>query len=387
MRRLVAGVVALGLVGAATVACSTTEEASCPPLALAFLGVLTGADASSGEVVRNSASVAVAEHNETKPECEVGLISYDSKGDPDVAEVLAREIVADPQIIGVVGPVFSGETAAVMPIFESAGLPVLTPSATNPTLGEQGWRTFHRLVGTDAAQGPAGVAWLVDETNPSSVGVIDDGTLFGKALADFVFEDLNRRGIRIAPRQQVEPGRKDYGETVTAMTTTGVDAVFFGGLGESGAQLHRQLRDAGVEGLFVGGDGLYTATFLEVISTGPDGGVEVAVTCGCLGSATTDAQKAFVERYERTFDGAPLYFAFEGYDAAGMLLAGIDAGARTRAELQEWLGTAVYEGLSKTIQFGPTGEVVGGPVFVNRIRDGKFVTVAKVVDGQVTPLD
>ena len=386
IRRVVAGVLAVVLITVTAVACSSAEKASCPPLALAFLGVLTGPDASSGEVVRNSAAVAVADHNVENPDCEVGLISYDSKGTAEIAKVLARQIVADPQIIGVVGPVFSGETSAVMPIFEEAGLPVLTPSATNPTLSEQGWRTFHRLVGTDAAQGPAGVAWLVDEVNPASVGVIDDGTLFGKALADFVFEDLNRRGIRIAPRQQVEPGRKDYGDTVTAVTGTEVDAVFFGGLGESGAQLHRQLRDAGVKGLFVGGDGLYTATFLEVISTGPDGGTEVAVTCACLGSATTDAQKAFVERYEQTFEGAPLYFAFEGYDAADMLLAGIDAGARTRAELQEWLGTAVHEGLSKTIQFGPTGEVVGGPVFVNRIRDGRFVTVAKVADGRVTPL-
>jgi branched-chain amino acid transport system substrate-binding protein len=386
-RRVIATVVALMLVAAAGLtSCSSDEQASCPPLALAFLGVLTGADASSGTTVRNSAAMAVAEHNAAKPECEVGFISYDSQGDADLAEVLARQIVSDEQVIGVVGPVFSGESAAVMPIFEEAGLPVLTPSATNPTLGQQGWTTFHRLVGTDASQGPAAVVWLLSTGDVKRVGVVDDGTLFGKALADFATEELNRRGITIAPRQQVEPSRRDYGDVVEAVSSVGVDAVFFGGLGEAGAQLHRQLRDAGVNGLFVGGDGLYSTSFRDAVAAGPDGGVAAAVSCPCAGSAATDEQLAFAERYQDLYDGAALYFAFEGFDAASMLLAGIDSGARSRPALLRWLDTAEFEGLSKTISFDANGEVIGGPVFINRIVNGEFETVAKVSDGQVTPV-
>lgn len=384
-RRVIATMVALMLVAAAGLtSCSQDDQAGCPPLALAFLGVLTGPDASSGTTVHNSAAMAVAEHNDASPECEVGFISYDSQGDADLAVVLARQIVSDDQIIGVVGPVFSGETAAVMPIFEEAGLPVLTPSATNPTLSQQGWSTFHRLVGTDAAQGPAAVVWLLSTADVKRVGVVDDGTLFGEALADFTTDELNRRGITIAPRQQVEPSRRDYGDVVEAVASVGVDAVFFGGLGEAGAQLHRQLRDAGVDGLFVGGDGLYNTSFRDSVAAGPDGGVFAAVSCPCAGSAATEAQLAFAERYQDRYDGAALYFAFEGFDAASMLLAGIDSGARSRPALLQWLGTAEFEGLSKTISFDADGEVVGGPVFINRIVNGEFETVAKVSEGQVT---
>jgi branched-chain amino acid transport system substrate-binding protein len=386
-RRVAAAAVGLMMLAAVgATACSPDEQAGCPPLALAFLGVLTGPDASSGTTVRNSAALAVKEHNVATPQCEIGLISYDSQGDADQAEVLARQIVADDQIIGVVGPVFSGETAAAMPIFEQAGLPVLTPSATNPTLSAQGWTTFHRLVGTDDAQGPAAILWLLESGDVKRVGVVDDGTLFGKALADFATDELNRRGITIAPRQQVEPSRRDYGDVVQAITSVGVDAVFFGGLGEAGAQLHRQLRDAGVSGLFVGGDGLYSTSFIEAVVAGPDGGVSVMVSCPCAGSAATDEQVAFGERYRSTYTGAALYFAFEGFDAASMLLAGIDSGARTRSALQQWLGTAEYQGLSKTISFKDNGDVVGGPVFINRIVDGSFKTVARVSDGRVTPV-
>lgn len=384
-QRVIATVVALMLVAAAGLtSCSSDDQASCPPLALAFFGELTGPVSNSGTTKRNSAAMAVAEHNAANPDCEVGLISYDSHGDTDLPEVLARQIVSDEQIIGVVGPGFSGETAAVMPIFEEAGLPVLTPSATNPTLSQQGWSTFHRLVGTDAAQGPAAVAWLLSADDVKRVGVVDDGTLYGKALADFATEEFNRRGITIAPRQQVEPNRRDYGDVVQAVSSVGVDAVFYGGLGEAGAQLHRQLRDAGVDGLFVGGDGLYNNSFIDAVALGPDGGVSVAVSCPCAGSATTDRQRAFIQRYQDLYDAGSLYYAFEGYDAAAMFLAGIDSGARTRPALRDWLGTAEFEGLSKTISFDANGEVVGGPVFINRIVNGEYEAVARVSDGQVT---
>ena len=387
--RLGAGAAVMTLVSVVGVtSCADDAQTSCTPVALAYLGVLTGPDASTGETVRNSAAIAVAEHNAADPECVVGLISYDSEGNPDIAEVLARQIVSDQQIIGVVGPVFSGETAAVMPIFEAAGLPVLTPSATNPDLSQQGWSTFHRLVGTDAAQGPAAVLWLLDEANVQRVGVVDDGTLYGEALADLAAEELNRRGITVAPRQQVEPSRRDYGDAVEAVVSVGVDAVFFGGLTEAGAQLHQQLRDAGVEGLFMGGDGLYTTAFLDAVISGSKGAdTDVAVSCPCAGSPTTAAQLAFTERYETLYGNAGVYFAFEGFDSAAMLLAGITSGARTRAELQRWLGAAEFEGLSKTISFDANGEVLGGPMFINRIVDGGFATLDEVSNGQVIALD
>jgi len=385
-RRLVAVVVVAVLAATGVVGCASDERGTCPPLAIAFLGALTGADASTGEVVRNSAALAVADHNAANPDCEVGLISFDSRGEPARAEVLARQIVDDAQVLGVVGPVFSGEAETVMPVFEAAGLPVLTPSATNPELGRKGWTMFHRVVGTDADQGPAAVAWLTAEVGPARVAVVDDGSLYGGALADLATDELIRRGIVVAPRQQVEPGVRDYGSAVDSIAALDVDAVFYGGLGDAGGQLHGQLREGGVAGPFVSGDGTYTGSFLEVVRSSPDGGAAVAVTCPCVGAPSTDAQRAVADRYRQVFGAPPLAFALEGYDAAAMLLAGIADGARSRASLASWLDGVTYEGLTKTISFDAAGEVVGGPVFVSRIVDGDFVPVAEVSDGRVTPL-
>ena len=385
--KVVGAALALALVGGAVVSCGNDDAASsCPPVALAFLGALSGPEAANGETIRNSAAMAVEEHNLARPECEVGFISFDSQGDQRQATALASQIVGDPQIIGVVGPVFSGETRAVMPKFEEAGLPVLTPSATNPGLSGEGWRMFHRLVGTDAAQGPAIATWLTQVTGVDTVAVIDDGTLYGRTLADLLVEDLNRRGIAIVPRQQVEPGRRDYGEVVRLVKTyPDIDAVFFGGIGEAGVQLHRQLRDAGVAELFVGGDGVFLDSLIRSASTGDDG-EGVLVTCPCIGVATTDAQKDFAERYVARYDSEPVYFGAEGFDAAGMLLAGIDSGATTRSELASWLDSATFNGVTKTVRFDGSGEVVGGPVFFFTVDDGVFVPRARILDGRLTEL-
>lgn len=385
VRRVLAGVVGLVLL-ASGLACSSDDSGTCPPLAIAFLGALTGPDASTGEVVRNSAALAVEAHNDANPTCVVGLVSYDSRGEVDRATVLARQIVDDAQVIGVVGPIFSGETDAVMPVFEQAGLPVLTPSATNPELSAQGWEMFHRVVGTDADQGPAAIAWLAETVGPSRVAVVDDGSLYGRTLADLASDELIRRGVVVAPRQQVEPGVRDYGQVVASIASLDVDAVFFGGLGDAGGQLHGQLRLGGVGGPFLAGDGTYTDSFLEVVRLSVDGGEAVAVTCPCVGMASTDAQRRVAERYRATFGAEPLAFALEGYDAAGMLLAGISDGARTRAAMARWLDAAAYVGVTKTIEFDPTGEVLGGPVFVSRILEGNFMPVAEVSDGRVTPV-
>lgn len=385
-RRLVAAAVAAALLATGVVACDSDEAGTCPPLAIAFLGALTGADASTGEVVRNSAALALEAHNEANPDCEIGLVSYDSRGDSARAKVLAGQIIDDPQVVAVVGPVFSGEAEAVMPLFEAAGLPVLTPSATNPDLGTKGWTTFHRVVGTDADQGPAAVSWLINEVAPQRVAVVDDGTLYGKTLADLAADELIRRGVVVAPRQKVEPGVRDYGQAVSSIAALDVDAVFFGGLGDAGAQLHGQLREGGVLGPFVAGDGTYTGSFLEVVRTSLDGGAQVVVTCPCAGAAASDAQRAFAQRYREVFDSEPLAFAFEGFDAAAMLATGIGEGAHTRAGLERWLGGATYEGLTKTIRFDASGEVVGGPVYVSRIVDGAFIPVARVTDGRVAPV-
>lgn len=369
------------IASALTAGCGSSGNASgCTPRSIAWLGALTGQ--ARRPPFQEGAELAVAQHNAQHPDCQVGYLFYDSQGDPDLAERLAQSIVDDPQIIAVVGPGFSGETQKVMPIFEQAHLPVITASATNPTLAEQGWTTFHRVVGNDAAQGPAAAAFLAQVIEAKRVAVIDDGSLYGKSLADLVAQGLGDRGIVVAPRASVDAAGLDYRGTVAAIADIGVDAVYFGGVTEPAVRLLRQLRDAAVSAAFMGGDGIFDPSFISGVGSGSDGAY---ATCPCLDPHLVDTaqRKAFQQDYAQRFGEASVGFAMEYYDAANLLLDGIAHGVSTRSALNTWIGSANTTGITKPIAFDEHGEIRVGQISVMRVQDERFGQVALVVDGRV----
>src|SRR5215218_5243530 len=147
--------------------------AKCSGLALAFFGAYTGENSGLGIPIYDGANLAVSQFNAANPDCKLELKKFDSQGSPDQAPQLARSIVGDSSIVGVVGPAFSGESKAADPIFNEAVLPIITPSATNATLQDNGWTIFHRLLANDATQGPGDAKYIKDTLKATKVFVID----------------------------------------------------------------------------------------------------------------------------------------------------------------------------------------------------------------------
>ena len=366
------------------VACGSGDSADdeCAERALAFVGPLTGSDGGFVRTARNGAELAVRRYNAAHPECPVGLIGFDTTAAGDTPEELVPAIVGDPQIIGVVGPTFSGDSEKMMPGFEAAGLAVVSGSATNPGLATKGWRVFHRLVGTDADVAPADVVFLVDRLKAKRVAVIDDEGLYGKGLADLAAEGLRDRGVAVPVRTGVDPESVDYRGAVDAVIASDADAVFFGGLSTPGARLVRQLRDSGYRGAFVGGDGVYQDEF---ISAGGPAAVGAYGSCPCIDATGGSPERtAFALEFEQTYGSAPGAFAAEYYDSADLFLRAIGDGARSRATVLDGLGNADESGLTKRIRFEPNGNVRGGPIYIYRVSPArKFVRVATIVDGEL----
>jgi branched-chain amino acid transport system substrate-binding protein len=376
------GIGALGLLLPLAIGCTPATNAdNCPPLALAFVGALSGPSTLNGEIKRNGAVLAVAEHNERADVCEIGLISFDSQGDTRQVIRMADQIVADTQIIGVVGPVFSGETREAMPIFEGAGLAVVSPSATNDQLSLQGWSTFHRVIASDAPQSQAAAAWIADELSARRVAVVGDLSLYGEGLAELVATALAARNVRTVVRESVDIEVQDYRAQVANIVAADVDAIFYGGRGDPGTRLYRQVRDAGVDAWYIGGDGLLIDAFERAAAGDP----RVTVTCPCVSRSRSPQLDAFAEQYQETFGLDASNYAAEGFDAAGVLLAGIDAGARTRQDLATWLDTVEYDGLTKTITFTDTGDIAGGIVYLFGVTTGQYRAVATFQDDTLTP--
>ena len=311
---------------------SSGGSSSCPSgLSIGFFGALTGPDANLGVNIQNGVKLAVEEHNAESGACQVTLTPYDSQGDQNQAQGLAQKAAGDTKVIGLVGPAFSGESKVADPIFADpdVNLVAITPSATNPALAENGWKTFFRVLGNDASQGPAAASYITGTLGKQKVYVVDDSTEYGKGLADLVRKDLGAADVK---DNTIQKGQTDFSAVVADIRASGADAVFFGGYYAEAGLLLKQMREAGLTSdqvAFVTDDG---AKDQGLITAAGDAAAEGAfLTCPCL--PPDKAGGTFVADYTKAYGTAPATYSAEGYDAATILLKGISEGKVTREDL------------------------------------------------------
>jgi branched-chain amino acid transport system substrate-binding protein len=359
------GAVALTL-GLALSACGTTDDdgddtaggdgAACDKK-IAFFGPETGPAAGLGAPIIQGAQLAIDQYN-ADAECSVEFVKYDSQGSPDEAPSLATDAAGDEALIGVVGPAFSGESAAAGPIFAEAGLPTVTPSATNPTLGN------------DATQGPAAATYIRDTIGAKSVFVIDDASEYGAGLANIVEQDL---GDTVVGTDTIQAGQTDFSATVTQVVDSKADAVFFGGYYAEATILIGQLRDGGFEGTFVVADGVKDPAFLDA-GEAAEGTI---ITCPCIPD-TDPAVAEFAAAYEEEFGEAPGTYAAEAYDSANIFLDGIGEGIDTREDMLAFVNDYDEQGITKQLSFDETGEPSDVHVYAYTVEGGAIVPEGEI---------
>lgn len=341
--------------------------AKCTGLTVASFQALTGEAAGLGEPIRNGAELAVKQFNEKNKDCQIKFQAEDSQGDPAQAPALAKKLVDQKDVIGVVGPSFSGESKNAGPAFNEAGLTTISPSATNPALSTNGWKTFHRLLANDDVQGPGIATYIKNTMKPTKVAVIDDASTYGKGLGDIVRSSL---GSVVTVNDVIDPKGSDYSAAVTKVKDGGVDVVMFGGYYEAAGRLAKQLKDAGVTAKFIAGDGVKDSGFMTAGGTATEGAI---ITCTCAPPESLPKGADFVTAYKAAYGIDPGTYAAEAYDSAGFLLAGIAAGNQDRAKLQEYVSSQTYPGITKDVKFDDTGEVTAKAVYAFVVKDGKIV--------------
>ena len=333
-------------------------------LKIGFFGALTGDAANLGINIKNGAELAVNQYNEKNADCKVSLVTFDSQGDPSVAPGLAQKAVTDKKLVGIVGPAFSGESKAADPIFDKAGLNIITASATNPALSTNGWKTFHRILGNDATQGPAAAKYIKDVLKADKAFVIDDSSEYGKGLADIVRKDL---GGQVAGTDAVQQKQTDFSGTVTKVVASKAPAVFYGGYYAEAALLVKQLRSAGYKGTFVAADGVKDDGFIKAAGSAAEGAI---VTCPCL---PPDKAGEFAAAYKKAYNSDPATYSAEAYDAANVFLAAIKAGKTSSEDMNAFIGSYDEKGVTKQVKFDDKGEPAEVSVWAYKVEGGKIV--------------
>ncbi|WP_245746206.1 bifunctional serine/threonine-protein kinase/ABC transporter substrate-binding protein [Nocardia altamirensis] len=324
-------------------------KATCKPVTIA---TTAGPEAGVG----GGAQLAVDEFTKANPGCPVALKKFDI--DPSTAANVATQIANDPSIVALIGPVFSPEIQAVGTVLDGAGLPFLTPSATDPTLSGNGWRTFFRGLAADDVQGTALGKYLASTSR--NVCVLRDRSGYGKSVAGNVVAAL---GFVTDPRcaaLDIAKGDRDFATVVATVTAADPDTVFFSGFYEEGAALLEQLRRAGVRARFVSAETTLTPDFIAQAGNASSGAI-VACSCGPVVSQ-------FANDYRTRTGQAPGPGAVEAYDLTTIILKGIAAGRTTRAGLAEYLRGYDDPGLARTYRWTATGDLVNPQTWLYQVN-------------------
>lgn len=344
---------------------------------MGFMGALSGDNQQLGINEINAMELAIEEANASgKYPFKIAILKSDDGGAADKAPAAAAALIQDSQVMGVVGPIFSGPTSATGKIFAQAGMGLISPSATNADLTKSGFTTFHRIVPTDGVEGTQAAEWLAKKFK--KVFVVDDTTVYGKGVADVVAATLKAKGVTVT-RQGVAQNTQDYGAISQTVTTSGAKAMFYGGYDAQAALFAKSLKSAGFKGLTMGGNGVKSTVFTAGAGAAGNGWY---FSCGCLDATAAPAAKAFNAAYTKKFNTPPSTYSPEAYDATNAMLevykTAASSGGITRKSVAEAINKLDYKGITTTVSFQPNGEVTQATVNLYTQKAGKIVLLGNI---------
>ena len=332
---------------------------------IAFQGPLSGDNQVLGINEVNAAQVAIDEANKSgNLGFKLALLRADDQGDSSVAPTAAAAVIQDSSVLGVVGPAFSGPTKATATTYATAGLSLISPSATNDKLTTSGFTAFHRVVPPDSLEGNELSAYLVKKAYKKVV-VIDDLSVYGKGVSDTVQAALKKAGVTVQ-RLGVDAKTTDYGATATTVVASGAQAMFYGGYDAQASLLAKALTAAHFTGVRYGGNGDKSTKFSSGAGAAGDGWL---FSCGCSDAVTAPTAKAFTTAYKAAFHTDPSTYSPEAFDATNAMIDAIKTAAKAGTPTRKAVGDAVnqlnFQGITTTVKFDQSGELAASSQIIN----------------------
>jgi branched-chain amino acid transport system substrate-binding protein len=313
-------------------------------------------------------------------------VAEDDQASPEVGAAVAQRFASNPAVVAIVGHLFSGATNAAMPIYASAFLPMMSPSATRIDLTQQGNTAFNRDVGNDKVQGELAANTVFKNLGAKKLAIIHDGGAYGLGLAERTRDVFTSLGGTVVAFQGIEVGGTDYSAVLADIASKGPDALFFGGYTGEGAVIANQRAGAGLGGIpFISDDGIYGSQFIDLAGANSD-----KVYCTSAGRpAASTAVAEFDAKYLAAYgvpSGSLSPYSWYSYTAATVLVDAIEKTAIVGGDGKLYVprdalvkavrGTKDYKGLIGTITCDATGECGTGGFAVYQVQNGTWVELA-----------
>jgi len=356
---------------------------------IAVQAPLSGEQAALGEHIKLGAQLAVEETSKAFRALgyDLILVPYDDQAKPEVGVANARNVVADPDVLVLVGHFNSGVALPASEVYKDAMLVMISPANTATEITDRGYPNVNRVCGRDDVQGPVGARFAAQDLKLKTVYIIHDKTLYGQGVADNFRGEAKKLGMTVLGYDGTEE-RANFSPMIIPMKAKNPALVYFGGIYHQGGLLLKQMREKGVKADFMGPDGLDSAEMVKIAGASVTGSYYTSV------AGPPDAYPetaAFAKKFKARFGKDIESFGMYGYDAA---LVGIRAVEQTlqssggkkpsRAEVSAAVRNIKnFKGVTGAIAFDNKGDPVKAKYFVLQFDKQSYPgKVVKVIEQQ-----
>jgi branched-chain amino acid transport system substrate-binding protein len=354
---------------------------------------LSGEQAALGEHIKLGAQLAVEESSKGFKALGYNLIlvPYDDQAKPEVGVANARNLVADADVLVMIGHFNSGVALPASEVYKDAMLAMISPANTATEITDRGYPNVNRVCGRDDVQGPVGARFAAHDLELKSVYIIHDKTLYGQGVAENFRNAAKKLGMKVLGFEGTEE-RANFSPMIIPLKAKNPALVYFGGIYHQGGLLLKQLREKGVKAKFMGPDGLDSAEMVKIAGSSV---IDTYYTSVAGPPAAYPETAAFARKFKQRFGKDVESFGMYGYDAT---LVGIKA-------IEQWIkanggkkpgradvSAAVrklkdFKGVTGSIEFDNKGDPVKAKYFVlqfdKQVYPGKVV---KIIEQQAPAL-
>jgi branched-chain amino acid transport system substrate-binding protein len=370
-------VMALG--GLLLSACGTPKEPTKGEVIVYVAAPLSGFQANGGQTVLGGVRLAAEQINRSG-----GLLGYkivvvgeDDESDSDVAVGIAEQIKSSvdggQRVLGVIGHLNSGQTLAAMEVYKDLPLVVITPTASEVSLTQKGYRNFFRVNANDATQARVDADFLVNKLGAKRVAVVHNDDPYGQGLGELISAELQRLGAQVVLKLQVAVEQSTFPKEIPQIVAAQPDAIFYGGYEVETPYLRLELVEAGVNVPFLASDGAFLAATIDEAGTAAEG-----IYVSAFGPRPSAAvNETWIKEYQAVEYRNPDTYSINGYSALEVLADGVkQAGTFDAAQV-----AGAIRGLSQittpmgNLSYDAEGDLKDQKIYIFQVRDGDWVQV------------
>lgn len=369
LRILIAGTLIL-------TACSPGREAQTADttgdIPVGVYGALTGDQAAFGTSTVNGVKLAADEINAAGGVLgrKIRLVVEDDQGRAEEAASVVTKLVTSANVIALIGENSSNQSLAAAPIAQSNGVPMISPSSTNPAVTEKGEYIF-RVCFTDPYQGKALASFVRKQLKLDTAAIlVDKKNDYSVGLAGVFRREFEANGGRIVAEQSYSGGDSEFRPQLTTIRAASPQALFIPGFYTEVGQIAIQARDLGLNVPLVGGDGWDSPTVIQIGGKSIEGSY---FSDHYFVGDTRPVVQTFVNEYRKRHGKNPEATAALGYDALKIFAEAVRrANALDRKAIRDQIAaTRDYQGVSGTITMGPDRNPIK-PVAMIKIENGQM---------------